>query len=157
MTPVFQVTAHQLELDQIVEAVLDVMFSASSAPSGVEQPGTNSYTATVGFVGEWRGAVLVQCGIPTAEELARRLFKLDTISHEDVADAMGELANMIGGNLKSVLPPGVMLSVPNVALGGDLAVRICGGNESKSTLYRCEAGVFEVTLVRTDPEGTMES
>jgi CheY-specific phosphatase CheX len=151
MMKTLQVTAHQLELDQIVNDVLNVMFSASSAPSTAEQPGNNSYTATVGFVGDWRGAVLVRCGIPTAERLARRLFKLASISDDDVADAMGELANMIGGNLKSVLPSGVLLSVPNVALGGDLAVRICGGNDSKSTIYTCEAGTFEVTLVRTSP------
>jgi CheY-specific phosphatase CheX len=152
MTGIFQVTAQQSELDHVVSDVLGVMFCASSEQSTAEQPGNNSYTATVGFVGEWRGAVLVRCGIPTAEKLTRRLFKLDTISAEDVADSMGELANMIGGNLKSVLPPGVMLSVPNVALGGDLAVRICGGNESKTTFYRCEAGIFEVTLVRTEPD-----
>jgi CheY-specific phosphatase CheX len=150
MPNLLQVNAHQFELDQIVSDVLDVMFSASSMPANAGHPGDSSYTATVGFVGEWRGAVLVRCSIPTAQELAQRLFKLQTVSEDDVADAMGELANMIGGNLKSVLPPGVILSVPNVALGGDLAVRICGGNESKSTLYRCEAGVFEVTLVRTD-------
>ena len=151
MTEQFQVTAHQLELDQIVSDVLGVMFSSTSTPSHAEQPEHNSYTATVSFVGEWKGAVLVRCNIPTAEKLARRLFKSQTVSEEDVADSIGELANMIGGNLKSVLPPGVMLSVPSVALGGDLAVRICGGNESKSTLYSCEGGVFEVTLVRTGP------
>ena len=150
MTNVFELTAHQLELDRIVADVLDVMFSASSTPSQEEPTDKNSYTATVSFVGEWKGAVLVRCGIHTADELARRLLRLDTVADVDVADAMGELANMIGGNLKSVLPPGVALSVPNVALGGDLAVRVCGKNESKSTHYRCEAGIFEVTLVRID-------
>ena len=149
MTNTFQVAAHQLELDQIVSDVLDVMFSSNSVPSNVEGPATDSYTATVGFVGEWRGAVLVRCGRPTAEELAKRLFKQKEVSPDDVADAMGELANMIGGNLKSCLPPGVILSVPSVSLGGDLAVRICGENDSKSSLYLCEAGCFEVTLVRT--------
>lgn len=60
---------------------------------------------------------------------------------------MGELANMIGGNLKSVLPPGVALSVPSVALGNELAVRICRGGESNSTCYACDAGNIEATLV----------
>jgi CheY-specific phosphatase CheX len=146
MTPTFQVTAHQGELDHIVKDVLDVMFGTSSDTSG-QTPGPDSYTATVSFVGEWQGAVLVRCAVATAEQLAQRLFKLRTVPPDDVADAMGELANMIGGNLKSVLPPGVMLSVPNVALGNDLAVRVCGGGETKSTLYSCEAGDFEVTLV----------
>ena len=146
MTPSFQVTDHQLELDRIVSDVLGVMFSASSNPSG-QAPGADSFTSVVSFVGEWSGAVLVRCGMATAHKLAQRLFKLDNVASDDVADAMGELANMIGGNLKSILPPGVILSVPNVALGNDLAVRICGGHETKSTRYSCEAGDFEVTLV----------
>ena len=150
MTNAFEIAAHQSELDRIVADVLDVMFSASTTPSPAEHSGKNSYTATVSFVGDWKGAILVRCGILTAEELAQRLLRRDAVSEADVADAMGELANMIGGNLKSVLPPGVILSVPNVALGGDLAVRICGKNESKSTHYRCDAGTFEVTLVRID-------
>ncbi len=150
MAHTFEITAHQLELDQIVRDVLDVMFFADSTPSVDQGPTSESYTATVGFVGEWRGAVLVRCNIPTAEALAKRLFKSERLSHEDVADSMGELANMIGGNLKSCLPEGVVLSVPNVALGGDLAVRVCGESQSQSTVYRCEAGTFEVTLVRTD-------
>ncbi len=148
MTPTFQVTAHQLELDRIVSDVLDVMFSAASTPSGAT-PVADSITSVVSFVGEWNGAVLVRCGTGTAEKLALRLFKLDEVSPDDVADAMGELANMIGGNLKSILPPGVILSVPNAALGNDLAVRICGGGESKSTIYSCDAGNFEVTLVHS--------
>ncbi len=151
MTNTFQLGAHQLELDQIVGDVLGVMFATDSAPANAASPPADSYNATVSFVGDWQGAVLVRCSLPTARKLAERLLKRDRVSKEDTADAMGELANMIGGNLKSCLPPWVMLSVPNVALGGDLAVRICGENESKSSVYRCEAGVFEVTLVRTSP------
>ena len=149
MTPVFQVTAHQCELDRIVNDVLDVMFSARSEPLVDTPPGSGQYAAVVSFVGDWKGALLVGCSIPTAEKLAQRLFKLNTVTPDDVADAMGELANMIGGNLKSVLPTGVTLSVPHVAVGTDLAVRICSGNENKLTLYSCEAGTFEVTLVRS--------
>ena len=148
MTPTFQVTAHQLELDRIVSDVLDVMFSAASAPSGATAV-ADRITSVVRFVGAWSGAVVVRCGIGTAEKLAQRLFKLDQVAPDDIADAMGELANMIGGNLKSILPPGVILSVPDVTLGNDLAVRVCGGGESKSTIYSCDAGNFEVTLVHS--------
>jgi CheY-specific phosphatase CheX len=148
MASTFQVTAHQLELDRIVSDVLGVMFSANSEPSG-HTLGSDSFTSTVSFAGEWKGAVLVRCGVGTAEKLAQRLLKLQEVSAEDVADAMGELANMIGGNLKSVLPPGVILSVPTVAPGSELAMRICEGGETKSTLYSCEAGDFEVTVVRS--------
>jgi chemotaxis protein CheX len=138
-----------LHLNRIISDVLGVMFASSAEPFDGGAPGAGSYTATVGFVGDWRGAVMVRCEAPTAKRLGHRLFKSDQICPDDVADAMGELANMIGGNLKSVLPPGVDLSVPTVALGGDLAVRVCGGAEAISSLYSCEAGDFEVTVVHS--------
>ena len=148
MTTEFQVTAHQFELNRIVNDVLDVMFCTNSDPSGQNQPGNDSYTATVRFAGDWQGALLVRCDRSTADDLARRLVKTSSVSPEDVSDAMGELANMIGGNIKSVLPPGVVLSVPEVVFGKEVHIPIFSGNEAKSTLYACELGDFEVTLVR---------
>jgi len=143
----FEVNAHQHELNHIVNDVLDVMFAVKAGPIGEEQPGTEGYTASVRFLGNWTGAVLVHCEVSTAQRLTQRLLGAETVSPEDVTDAMGELANMIGGNIKSVLSPGVTLSTPDVALGEDLSVSVCGLNESKSTLFSCEAGNFEVTLV----------
>ena len=148
MTSVFQVSGYQTELARIVNDALGVMFSAAMDPAADCQQGNDSYTALVSFVGEWNGALLLRCGSNTARDLAQRLFKLPSVTPEDVVDALGELANMIGGNLKSVLPPGVILSVPSVVRGNDLAVLICGGNESQSSTFSYEAGPFEITLVR---------
>jgi CheY-specific phosphatase CheX len=143
----FEVNAHQHELNHIVNDVLDVMFAVKAGPIGEQQPGTDGYTACVSFLGNWTGAVLVHCEASTAERLTQRLIGTETVSPEDVIDAMGELANMIGGNMKSVLSPGVTLSTPNVALGKALSVSVGGLNESKFTLFSCEAGNFGVTLV----------
>jgi hypothetical protein len=56
---------------------------------------------------------------------------------------------MIGGNLKSVLPHGVALSMPSVVAGSDYALRICGGNaESERLAFNSPAGSFWVTLIR---------
>jgi len=45
------------------------------------------------------------------------------MTDEDVRDALGELANMLAGNLKSVLPSGVVLSMPSVIEGSDYSLR----------------------------------
>lgn len=37
------------------------------------------------------------------------------LDDEDIADALGELANVLGGNLKALLPEGSTLSLPSVA------------------------------------------
>ena len=68
----------------------------------------------------------------------------------DVYDALGELANMIGGNLKSVLPRGVSLSLPSVVEGANYSVHICGRHRNKKMAFEGTDGPFWVTLVETE-------
>jgi chemotaxis protein CheX len=47
----------------------------------------------------------------------RMLGGLGAVDDADVSDAIGELANVLGGNLKALLPEGSTLSLPTVRLG----------------------------------------
>jgi len=153
MSSIFQPAQYQEEISRIVDDVFRVMFADN--PKRVEESPQHGYdyTASVGFCGDWKGALLVRCGVATAESFARKLLKTPRVFSEDISDAMGEVANMIGGNLKSVLPPGVALSVPCVALG-DQGVRICGEHEGKTSLFEGADGQFEVTLIRMLPDAS---
>ena len=56
----------------------------------------------------------------TAERIARALFATapgDAVPTEDVRDALGEMANVIGGNLKGLMPESGVLTIPVVARG----------------------------------------
>jgi hypothetical protein len=78
----------------------------------------------VEVTGPWTGTVVLSTGRATAEELARCLLKEHAppvLDDEDVADALGEMANVVGGNIKGVLPPPSALSLP--AVGDSPAVR----------------------------------
>jgi chemotaxis protein CheX len=85
-------------------------------------------TSAVLFAGEWHGAVVLECPIEHAFELTRRLMKIPRPSalDDDVRDTLGELANMVAGNLKGVMPQGVALSMPTVVAGSDYSLRLCG-------------------------------
>lgn len=53
----------------------------------------------------------------TANDLARALLYMDAddpVADEDLVDAFGEVANVVGGNLKSLLPEPGTLSIPKV-------------------------------------------
>lgn len=53
-----------------------------------------------------------------ADELTRALLMMDateTVGAEDLVDAFGELANVVGGNVKSLLSAPAVLSLPSVA------------------------------------------
>jgi chemotaxis protein CheX len=67
--------------------------------------------------------------------------------NDDVRDAMGEIANMLGGNLKPILPHGVALSMPSVVAGTPSTLRICGHPPILRLSFACEAGPFWLTIV----------
>jgi chemotaxis protein CheX len=78
----------------------------------------------VDVVGPWTGTVVLTCGSDTAEELARALLREHApaeLDAEDVADAMGELANVVGGNVKAVLPGPSVLGLPEVGTAPHVA------------------------------------
>jgi hypothetical protein len=67
--------------------------------------------------GPWNGTVVLTVGCETAAELTRALLKEhapEVLEPEDVEDALGELANVMGGNVKGVLPAPSLLGLPEV-------------------------------------------
>ena len=74
-------------------------------------------SAWVDVVGPWTGSVVLTTGRQTAAELCRALLgpaAPELLDHEDVADAFGELANVVGGNVKAALPGPSALGLPEV-------------------------------------------
>ncbi|MBY3555046.1 chemotaxis protein CheX [Modestobacter lapidis] len=72
-------------------------------------------SAWVQITGPWCGAVVVTCDEPTAKALTECLLRARppvVIEPEDVADALGELANVLGGNVKAALPGPSTLGLP---------------------------------------------
>jgi hypothetical protein len=71
----------------------------------------------VDVVGPWTGSVVLTTGRETAAGLTRALLGEDApaeLEDEDVADAFGEIANVVGGNVKAALPGPSALSLPDV-------------------------------------------
>ena len=105
-------------------------------------------TGAVYYAGTWKGALLLECAFDQAIDWAARLMTLDPpVDPEDVRDGLGELANVIAGNLKPLLPPGVGLSLPSVVQGSDYSLRICGGNLAETLYLADPLGPFRITLV----------
>jgi chemotaxis protein CheX len=71
----------------------------------------------VDVVGPWTGSVVLTTGRDTAADLTRALLgpaAPEVLEHEDVVDAFGEIANVVGGNVKAALPGPSGLSLPDV-------------------------------------------
>jgi chemotaxis protein CheX len=66
---------------------------------------------------------------------------------DDVRDVLGELANMIGGNMKCGMTAGVKLSMPTVLDGSDYDLRVCGSQVQERLAFECAEGSFWVTIL----------
>jgi len=108
-------------------------------------------TSFVHLTGAWNGAVLFECNRHQACQFAGFILAMDPPEavDDDVRDVIGELANMIGGNLKSGMAAGVRLSMPTVMEGNDYDVRVCGSQVLERLAFQCAAGHFWVTVLAT--------
>jgi chemotaxis protein CheX len=71
-------------------------------------------TGVVRIDGAWTGAVAVECSAPLAAALATQMMRGADPSAEDVRDGLGEIANMVAGNVKALLPQPAHISLPSV-------------------------------------------
>ena len=82
-------------------------------------PDTADVTASIGVAGAWNGLAVLRCGLPAAGEIAGAMLDIEPVgaSADDCADALGELVNILAGNVKSLLPKPSHLSLPQVVVG----------------------------------------
>lgn len=73
-------------------------------------------SAAVSVTGVWDGDVVVTCSESGARQVTAALLavELDEVTPDDVTDAVAELTNIIGGNLKGRLPEPCAMSLPRV-------------------------------------------
>jgi chemotaxis protein CheX len=109
------------DVEQIVAEVFGSFLGEDAPPvPGPSADGAPDVAASVSITGGWNGHVVFGCSAPASRTAAAVLLAMgeDELAEADVADAVGELANMIGGNIKSLLPSPSALTLPLVTLGG---------------------------------------
>ena len=79
--------------------------------------------STVSITGSWHGHLVYASSQYAAKKAAAAFLAMepDEVSQEDISDVLGELANIVGGNVKAMLPTGCFLSLPTVVLAPDTA------------------------------------
>jgi chemotaxis protein CheX len=150
MSASVSVSFGQLEITQIVSNVFETMLSLEVNAITHDLPHhVDGLTATVQILGESKGALLLHCSVEQALAFTSRMLGEDVSGlTDDVLDVLGELANVVGGNLKSLFSAGGTLSLPSVAEGRDYTVHLCRSNQMTTVAFASEVGVFHVSLIR---------
>lgn len=120
----------------------------------------NFLTAVVQIAGEWVGAVTLDF----SPELARRLTASTLecapalVNIDQMRDVLGEVANVIGGNVKQVLPVNSVLSLPTLVFRLDYRMYMPDADPLQRVTFKCDGELLQATVFHvatsTAPPGT---
>ena len=104
-------------VEQVWESYLDPEGVSPLIPTYDENQPSEVHSS-VSITGSWTGHVVYASSTAAARRAAAAFLamEVDEVSQEDLSDVLGELVNIVGGNVKAMLPPGCFLSLPQVAL-----------------------------------------
>lgn len=123
------------------------VFPLDSFPAALaDQPTVDGF---INITGDWQGAVALQLPVALAERVASIMFSLGRRqpSAEDVLDALGEITNQTGGNIKALVGGTCHLSLPAVVRGSDYSIRLPGTEVVTRVVLGCEDSAFIVNLL----------
>lgn len=150
MNAIFPIEPYRAGIVEITQTVFETMLGTTAHPvAEVIDKVPPALTAAVYYAGDWKGALLLQCSLEQAIDWTSRLMSLppSPALNDDVKDGLGELAIVLAGNLKAILPRGVGLSIPSVVEGTDYSLRICRSNPFEMLNFEDSIGPFRITLI----------
>lgn len=143
--------------EKIVEATSEIFSSmvmmevtVSGTMGDSVLPLTDSITGMVGLAGTHKGVLALHFPHSVALAITGSFLGMAVLDvNEDVEDAVGELANMLGGSVKSILSEkgrDIMLSLPTVISGESYDFQPTREVERVVIPFHCGAGEFTIEL-----------
>jgi len=148
-----EVTNH--EVLQITEHVLGTMLELNADgnfEANLIESGSEAFTGCVHISGQWQGAVVVQGTPELGRLLAARFLEMSAsdVSEADILDSAAELTNMIGGNIKGLVPGPSFLSIPSVTVGTDFDFQLPGTRRCTDLIAAYAGQPLRITLCESD-------
>ncbi len=144
-----------LEISQYTKDIWEQILGLEVIPTTEDFSPTEKGTTLAGCVqimGSWEGSVELLCPAELAKKVASIMFgtNLDETSEDDIKDALGELTNMTGGNIKSLVHDAdqeCFLSLPAVAVS-DIQMHVPGTHEVAKATFKHENHLFAVRMLK---------
>ena len=143
---------------RVSEAIIDVfdtMLSLTLEPADAvtleSLEGTRN-VGTVSFAGDATGMVSIHAGDSFSKEMAAGMLGMEVEEiegEEEVRDMMGEMGNIVGGNLKSAFTDAGLLcalSTPSFTSGTDFKIEALNMENYERFAFRCGENVIFVEM-----------
>jgi chemotaxis protein CheX len=138
------------EIEDIVKTIWSTLIDVPIQRGGGDTSGdASTVTGIVNIDGAWHGAVLVRCPLVLATLVTAAMFQGDNDpTLDEVRDALGELTNMVAGNVKSLLPAPSVISLPTVAFGSQYEISVVGTHTVVTVSFMSESHPLVVSVVQ---------
>jgi CheY-specific phosphatase CheX len=124
-------------MQSVFDTMLSMKLAAEDPPQRESVTTGNHVVGTVGFAGTVMGNVNVFVSRDFAREMTAAMLGMS--SDEEVHDVIGEVCNMVGGNLKSKLCDAGLtcsLSIPSITFGNSFRVESKGWDRHELLGFR---------------------
>lgn len=107
----------------------------------------NTLAGCVQITGEWQGSVTLYAPKEIGKKVAATMYGLDEseVDNKQVQDVIGEITNVLAGNIKSILPAPCSISLPCVAIT-DFNLHHPGSEMLTAVNFDCEGLPFLVVM-----------
>src|SRR4051794_21262873 len=141
-------TAYDTDIEQIVQSIFTSMLGLDVVRFVGANDCPEKVLSTIHIAGPRSVSVVLSVSEGVARAAAAAMLQLqqDQVTDEDKRDVVAELTYMVGGNLKSLLPGPLYLSLPTVVAGRDLGLQVHGAELVEDVGLQCEAGTLSVRL-----------
>jgi chemotaxis protein CheX len=147
-------TSYENVIEEIVQNIFSTMLNVELVRDTTPPPSDDEHLlAAVQIAGEWTGSAVLSLSPELASNTAETMLGLPagTANEDDVRDVVSELVNMVGGNLKSLLPGPSYLSLPTVFTANDFDLQIRQALLIEDVCLRSEAGMMRIRLYAKIP------
>ncbi|MDK2847369.1 MAG: chemotaxis protein CheX [Desulfuromonadales bacterium] len=139
-------------ISDATQEIFQSMLMAEARPSTPLSTRSNvfkdSVSGLVGLAGNYRGMLAIHVPNAVAMSITSKFLFMDVEEiNDDVKDAIGELANMLAGSVKSMLTEtgtGLKLAIPSAISGTEYEVECLSDSDGAIVPFNIDEGEFLV-------------
>lgn len=132
-------------INEVTEQVWS-QFLGIPLSAGTTAQGQADCAASISIEGAWNGAIIVACSHRLARQAAATMYGCPVAEIDDASwrDTLNEVANIMGGNIKALLPGPSALGLPEAFDTWQ------PGDDPNTIVFASDSGPLYVTLFPVD-------
>jgi chemotaxis protein CheX len=142
----------EAEINQFVTDIWSTFLSMKVSPTDKQfkpKGKDNTLAGCVQITGGWHGTVTFYASREIGKKVAATMYGLDEteVNKQQIQDVIGEITNILAGNIKSLLPSPCSISLPSVAVT-DYNLHHPGSEPVTAVNFDCEGMPFLVVMLQ---------